>query len=203
MSIFVWWDSCLIRNLGSCFIFCLKRGEKKIGVLDYILCVILYDRYIKLALTRLLECCLHTVNFIWLFHLQVAWNHFMYISWAPKSQKSPRSNVRSQPIHSEADTVLKQMRARDGGINCLHLCFGLKILTASPRTFCLVEKSVLVRSEQVWSRSTVPSLFFHRKHRCFCLENLPRRGRQNQGAVLEPDSTTENLRRHFVCKPSN
>lgn len=100
---------CLVGQLFNSksgqllYILSGERG-KKIDVLDYILCVIVYGRCIKLAIPGLLEFCLYTVNFTWLFHLQVAWNHFMYISWAPKSQKRPWSNVRSQAIESEADT---------------------------------------------------------------------------------------------------
>ena len=139
---------CLVGQLfnlksGKLLNFLSEEREKKIGVLDYILCVILYDRYIKLALIRLLEFCLHTVNFTWLFHLQVAWNHFMYISWAPKSQKSPRSNVRSQPIHSEADA------GSWWGNKLSAFMFWVKNINSKPPNFLLSEEIVLVRSEQV------------------------------------------------------
>ena len=60
--------------------------------------------------------------------------YFMYISWAPKSQKSLRSNVRSQPIHSEADTILKQTRARDRGILSAFM-FWVKNINSKPQNF--------------------------------------------------------------------
>lgn len=50
-------------------LFLSEERKKKIDVLDSILCVIVYDRCIKLTLPGFLEFCLQLVNFTWLFHL--------------------------------------------------------------------------------------------------------------------------------------
>lgn len=128
----------------------LSEERKRIDVLDYILCVIVDDRCIKLALPELLETCLQTVNFTWLFHLQVARNHFMYISWSPKSRRGPGTSVRLQPIHSVADT------GTWWGHKFSALMIWVKNINKwkTLNTHCLAEKSLLVRCEQVWSRNT-------------------------------------------------
>lgn len=160
------------------YVFVWREREKNRCFLDYSLCVIVYDRCIKLALPGFSERCLQTVNFTWLFHLQVARSRFMYISRVVESQKNPTASVILQPIHSHTGMW--------SGINCRHLCFLLKTLTTNqkPKGFLFGGKPLLVGSETLCSRNI--SLLFV-LHTCVCassFENSPHWGRQNKGNVL-------------------
>lgn len=80
VNIFVLWNRCLIPSPGNC-LFHVWRGKKKKKFWITVDCIIVYDRCIKLAFPKAFGVLpLWTVNFTWLSHLQVSWNHSVHVS---------------------------------------------------------------------------------------------------------------------------